>query len=224
MSAESTHPESNLPAGLIGSVSRARPRWDTQAGRVIVAAVPFVALVGLWLLLSAYRPAGWQFAVPKFGPTMDCSQERPVRQWVGVASRTCHVRGGGSRVAHRRHSRDRPRGLDGSLAVGRNHPLPDRRASAGDSESRVCPDFCSSFFGYGISSKIALAVMVAFFPVLVNAVTGMRAARLDEIDLLRSMQALLGRSSRRSESDVPSIHLRWASSGIRVCAARRRLR
>jgi len=43
-------------------------------------------------------------------------------------------------------------------------------------------------FGYGISSKIALAVMVAFFPVLVNAVTGMRAARLDEIDLLRSMQ------------------------------------
>ncbi|MBI4588689.1 MAG: ABC transporter permease [Candidatus Rokubacteria bacterium] len=45
------------------------------------------------------------------------------------------------------------------------------------------------WFGFGIWSKVAMASMIAFFPVLVNVITGLRAVDRDAVDLLRSLSA-----------------------------------
>src|SRR5262249_31225109 len=44
-------------------------------------------------------------------------------------------------------------------------------------------------FGYGLGSKIALAAMVAFFPMLVGVVVGMKATRIEEFELMRMLRA-----------------------------------
>ncbi|MFM9886631.1 MAG: ABC transporter permease [Burkholderiales bacterium] len=44
-------------------------------------------------------------------------------------------------------------------------------------------------FGFGIGSKVALAAMVAFFPLLVGVIVGMGAMRFDEVELMRSLKA-----------------------------------
>jgi len=43
------------------------------------------------------------------------------------------------------------------------------------------------WFGFGVSSKIAIAAMVAFFPVLVNVFVGLQSTDRDQIDLVRSL-------------------------------------
>lgn len=45
------------------------------------------------------------------------------------------------------------------------------------------------WMGFGIWSKVAMAAMIAFFPMLVNVITGLRAADRDLIDLMRSLSA-----------------------------------
>ncbi len=45
------------------------------------------------------------------------------------------------------------------------------------------------WFGFGISSKVAMAAMVSFFPVLVNLIVGLKSVEQDKIDLLRSLSA-----------------------------------
>ncbi|MFD1039428.1 ABC transporter permease [Virgibacillus byunsanensis] len=45
------------------------------------------------------------------------------------------------------------------------------------------------WFGFGISSKIALAVTMVFFPVLVNTVTGLQNANESQIKLLQAYSA-----------------------------------
>lgn len=44
-------------------------------------------------------------------------------------------------------------------------------------------------FGFGIGSKVALAAMVAFFPLLVGVIVGLAATRRDEFELMRSLRA-----------------------------------
>lgn len=44
-------------------------------------------------------------------------------------------------------------------------------------------------FGFGLGSKIALAAMVSFFPLLVGVIVGMSAIRREEVELLRSLRA-----------------------------------
>lgn len=44
-------------------------------------------------------------------------------------------------------------------------------------------------FGFGIGSKIALAAMVAFFPLLVGVIVGMSATRREEFELMSSLRA-----------------------------------
>jgi len=43
------------------------------------------------------------------------------------------------------------------------------------------------WFGFGMSSKVAIAAMVAFFPVLVNMFVGLQSADRDQVDLVRSL-------------------------------------
>jgi NitT/TauT family transport system permease protein len=45
------------------------------------------------------------------------------------------------------------------------------------------------WFGNGLSSKIVMAALVAFFPVLVNSVTGLGAVEPEALDLMRSLSA-----------------------------------
>ena len=46
-----------------------------------------------------------------------------------------------------------------------------------------------AWFGFGISSKIALAVLIAFFPVLINTVAGLTTTGDNELLLMRSLEA-----------------------------------
>jgi len=45
------------------------------------------------------------------------------------------------------------------------------------------------WFGFGDGSKIAIAALLAFFPILVNCFTGLRATEPERIDLMRSLSA-----------------------------------
>jgi NitT/TauT family transport system permease protein len=45
------------------------------------------------------------------------------------------------------------------------------------------------WMGYGLESKIAIVVMLTFFPVLVTSIAGFKATDNDRIDLLRSLSA-----------------------------------
>lgn len=45
------------------------------------------------------------------------------------------------------------------------------------------------WFGFGDGSKIAIAGLLAFFPILINSFTGLRAVEPEKIDLMRSLSA-----------------------------------
>ena len=45
------------------------------------------------------------------------------------------------------------------------------------------------WFGFGISSKVVIAAMVGFFPVLVNVIVGLKTVDQAKLDLMRSLNA-----------------------------------
>jgi NitT/TauT family transport system permease protein len=45
------------------------------------------------------------------------------------------------------------------------------------------------WFGFGIQSKVLMTAVIAFFPVLVNTVVGLKAAEQDKLDLMTSLEA-----------------------------------
>ena len=45
------------------------------------------------------------------------------------------------------------------------------------------------WFGFGIASKVFIVALIAFFPVLVNTLAGIRAVDLEKIDLMRTYGA-----------------------------------
>jgi NitT/TauT family transport system permease protein len=45
------------------------------------------------------------------------------------------------------------------------------------------------WFGFGVSSKIVIAATVAFFPVLVNVIVGLKTVDQSKLDLMRSLKA-----------------------------------
>jgi len=45
------------------------------------------------------------------------------------------------------------------------------------------------WFGFGDGSKIAVAALLAFFPILINSFTGLRSVEPERIDLMRSLSA-----------------------------------
>ena len=45
------------------------------------------------------------------------------------------------------------------------------------------------WFGYGMSSKVVITAMIAFFPVLANAIVGLRSAPQDQVDMMMSYTA-----------------------------------
>jgi len=45
------------------------------------------------------------------------------------------------------------------------------------------------WFGYGMSSKIVVSAMLAFFPVLVNVIVGLKSCDAGKLDVMRSLSA-----------------------------------
>jgi len=45
------------------------------------------------------------------------------------------------------------------------------------------------WFGFGITSKIIIAAMISFFPILVNVIAGLRSIDQDKVELMRSLNA-----------------------------------
>jgi NitT/TauT family transport system permease protein len=45
------------------------------------------------------------------------------------------------------------------------------------------------WFGYGVASKVVITATIAFFPVLANAIVGLRAAPQDQVDMMVSYTA-----------------------------------
>ena len=56
--------------------------------------------------------------------------------------------------------------------------------------------------GYGLTSKVTLAALIAFFPLLENTIAGLRRVDLDSLRLLQSLGATPGRSSRSCGSSA----------------------
>jgi NitT/TauT family transport system permease protein len=49
--------------------------------------------------------------------------------------------------------------------------------------------FILIWVGFGIESKVVIAAMVAFFPILVNTIVGLKSAPAEKIELMRSLSA-----------------------------------
>jgi NitT/TauT family transport system permease protein len=45
------------------------------------------------------------------------------------------------------------------------------------------------WFGYGLTSKVIITAMIAFFPVLANAIMGLRAAPADQLEMMKTYTA-----------------------------------
>jgi len=45
------------------------------------------------------------------------------------------------------------------------------------------------WFGYGLSSKVVMAALIVFFPIVVNTLDGLKGADPDEVNLLRILKA-----------------------------------
>jgi NitT/TauT family transport system permease protein len=72
------------------------------------------------------------------------------------------------------------------------------------------------WMGYGIQSKIAIVVMLTFFPVLVTSIAGFKAIDPDRVDLLRSLSAT--RWQIFTKAKFPSA-LPYVFAGLDVAAA-----
>ena len=63
------------------------------------------------------------------------------------------------------------------------------------------------WFGFGITSKIIIAAMIAFFPILLNVILGVRSVDAGHRDVMRSLNASTWQTFRRLEypSTLPYI-------------------
>lgn len=59
----------------------------------------------------------------------------------------------------------------------------------------LAPVFLTAF-GFGITSKIAMAVVLAFFPVLINTMVGLASVEPEQVKLMRSYAATRGQTFR----------------------------
>ncbi|OWV09530.1 MULTISPECIES: ABC transporter permease [Micromonospora] len=71
------------------------------------------------------------------------------------------------------------------------------------------------WLGFGIESKVALAVLVTFFPIFVNTVSGMRSVPAERLELMRSLRA--GRALTIRLVIVPSA-LPFIFAGLEIAA------
>jgi len=182
-----SHDEAGTVAALL-EAERPKARFhETTVGILMLGIVPFLAAAGLWEIFSIFRPAALKFAVPELLPTLralwaDLSSDVLISNtWITMQETFIGI--GIAAVA----------GVLLGVAIGLVRVLdvmlyPLNVALQAIPKLALAPLFII-IFGFGMGSKIAVGAMMAFFPILVGVIQGMRTVRLDEIDLLLSLRA-----------------------------------
>ena len=158
-----------------------------QGQRRLLGAVPFLVVGGLWQLLSVWQPSTLKLAVPTLSATWRALWSDLVSDvlysntWVTfqefiVGLAIAAAAGVGVGV------------IIGLVAWLERMLYPIIVFFQAIPKVALAP-LLLIVFGFGMGSKIAVAATIAFFPILVGVIQGMHAIRLDEIDLLRSLNA-----------------------------------
>jgi NitT/TauT family transport system permease protein len=72
------------------------------------------------------------------------------------------------------------------------------------------------WLGFGLLPKVAIAFLIAFFPIVVSTVTGLKSVELDMIDLVRSMGAGTGKIMLRVRAPSALPHM-FAGFKVAIC-------
>lgn len=173
-----------IAAGQAGQ----RGKWVDRAADILLPVIAFVVLCTIWELLSRADP-GWfprailpppseiaPALVETLGSSLMWENLAVTLEEVVIAFGICLVGGFLLGVA---------------IALSRTfnravYPLVIAFQSV--PRSAFAPLFIA-WFGFGISSKIALAVTISFFPVLATTITGLNLYKENEMLLMRSLRA-----------------------------------
>jgi NitT/TauT family transport system permease protein len=68
------------------------------------------------------------------------------------------------------------------------------------------------WFGYGSASKVVMAALIAFFPILVNVIAGLQASSRDEVQMLRAFGATRTQTllKLRVPNALPYVFAAWS--------------
>jgi NitT/TauT family transport system permease protein len=183
-------PSHELTANDLIAAARAgeRGKWRTRTADIVLPVLAFVVVCTVWEILSSIDP-GWfpreilpppsEIAgalVESIGSSLMWSNLAVTLKEVGIAFAICLVGGFALGVA---------------IALSRNfsravYPLVIAFQSV--PRSAFAPLFIA-WFGFGISSKVALAVTISFFPVVATTITGLNLYKENELLLMRSLRA-----------------------------------
>jgi NitT/TauT family transport system permease protein len=72
------------------------------------------------------------------------------------------------------------------------------------------------WLGFGLLPKVSIAFLIAFFPIVVSTVTGLKSVELDMIDLVRSMGAGTGKIMLRVRAPSALPHM-FAGFKVAIC-------
>jgi len=175
---------------IAGSMEAPEGLDDAGEGRlrqIVLGALPFVAGLALWELLGRLQIQSLQYVIPT-----PVSVVRALAEDLTSGEMFVHIRITMTEVLA---------GLAIAIAsalilgviIGRS-PTLERAFYPAIVFFQALPKVALAplwliVFGFGLGSKIALAAMIAFFPLLVGVIVGMAAIRRDEVELMRSLKA-----------------------------------
>jgi len=171
----------------VGSDADRQEFVDTPFGHLTLGLVPMFGVMVLWQVVSILRPKQLQFAIPTLAATIDALRS-DISSGVLVAAVgiTLEEIAIGVVIAA-------VTGILLGVAIGLTrildvmfYPLVVFFQSI---PKLALAPLLILVFGFGAGSKVAVGAAIGFFPILVGVIQGMRAIRLDEIDLLRSLEA-----------------------------------
>src|SRR5207237_3770122 len=87
--------------------------------------------------------------------------------------------------------RDRAGHPDGERAAFQRGDLPVRRRLPGHAQGGARADL-HHLVGFGMESKVVMAIAISFFPVVINTVVGLESVEENELLLMRSLVASRG--------------------------------
>lgn len=161
---------------------------ETRPGRVLLGVVPFVVALLVWAALPWWRPEFLRLALPPLDEVINAlyndifvtqngitGTRFTLTAWFGglaVAAVPAVLLGIGLGLVRAMHTLFYP-----LIVAVQAIPL-----------IALAP-LIILVFGFGVSSKVVMASIVAFFPIMVGVMQGVRSVRSDEIDLLRTLNA-----------------------------------
>lgn len=181
-----------MGVGVISDRAPGRRRGRRRAAlgfRLLLPVLPFALVAVAWIIGSRHPPSGaWQYAVPNLGSTVHSLRTDLFTGptiWGSVLITVKEAALGLLLAA--------AAGIAAGVAIGLVEFLeamfyPTIVVVQSLPFIALAP-LLVIIFGAGVWPKAVLAATLAFFPILVNVIVGMKRVRGDEIDLLRSMGA-----------------------------------